>query len=81
MVAWEVMPLEAIMPRDTPDQKVSNGGITDTLIQVFIGVIVSKTEEAWSSTIITLILGLVAKQLSLQFLVSLLFSISKSRHL
>jgi len=81
MVAWEVTPLEAIMPRDTPDQKVSNGGITDTLIQVFIGVIVSKTEEAWSSTIITLILGLVAKQLSLQFLVSLLFSISKSRHL
>lgn len=77
MVTWEVTPLEAIMPRDTPDQKVNNGGIPDTRKKVFIGIFVSKTKKAWSLTIITLILGLVAEQFRLQFSVSFLFSVSK----
>jgi len=46
MVTWEVTPLEAIMPGYTPDQKVSNGGIPDTRKKIFIGIFVSKTEEA-----------------------------------
>jgi len=46
MVAREVTPFKTIVPGYTTDEEVSNGGITDTLIQVFIGIFVSKTEEA-----------------------------------
>jgi len=46
MVAREVSSFKTIVPGYTTDKEVSNGGIPDTRKKVFIGIFVSKTEEA-----------------------------------
>ncbi len=78
MVAREITPFKTIMPGYTTDEEVSNGGIPDTRKKVFIGIFVSKTEEAWAPTVVAGRLGFRAKQLRLQFSVSFLFSVFES---